>query len=70
MIIMLEDFFKPLKEPVESYWEILPICLFISLISWGVSCLSHSFLVWLLSLAFAAFFSAIIYCLIKKNAKV
>lgn len=66
---MLEDFFKPLKEPVESYWEIMPIFLFISLVSWGVSCLSHSFLVWLLSLAFAAVFSAIIYCLIKKVKK-
>ena len=64
---MLNDFFKPLKEPVEKYWDILPLFLFISLVSWIVTHLTKNFLLWLLLVAISVFIYTIIYCLIKKS---
>ena len=64
---MLNDFFKPLKEPVEKYWDILPLFLFISLVSWIVTYLTKNILLWLLLVAISVFIYTIIYCLIKKS---
>ena len=64
---MLNDFFKPLKEPVEKYWDILPLFLFISLVSWIVTHLTKNFLLWLLLVAISVFIYTIIYCLIKRS---
>ena len=64
---MLNDFFKPLKDPVEKYWDILPLFLFISLVSWIVTHLTKNFLLWLLLVAISVFIYTLIYCLIKKS---
>lgn len=64
---MLNDFFKPLKDPVEKYWDILPLFLFISLVSWIVTHLTKNFLLWLLLVAISVFIYTIIYCLIKRS---
>ena len=64
---MLNDFFKPLKDPVEKYWDILPLFLFISLVSWIVTYLTKNFLLWLLLVAISVFIYTIIYCLIKRS---
>lgn len=64
---MLNDFFKPLKEPVEKYWDILPLFLFISLVSWIVTYLTKNFLLWLLLVAISVFIYTLIYCLTKKS---
>lgn len=64
---MLNDFFKPLKDPVEKYWDILPLFLFISLVSWIVTYLTKNFLLWLLLVAISVFIYTLIYCLIKKS---
>ena len=64
---MLNDFFKPLKEPVEKYWDILPLFLFISLVSWIVTYLTKNILLWLLLVAISVFIYTIIYCQIKKS---
>jgi hypothetical protein len=66
---MLRDFFQPLKDPVEKYWDILPLFLFISLVSWIVTYLTKNFLMWLLLVAISVFIYTIIYCLIKKSKK-
>lgn len=66
---MLKNFFQPLKEPVEKYWDILPLFLFISLVSWIVSYLTKDFLLWLLLVIISVFIYTIIYCLIKKLKK-
>lgn len=58
---MLNDFFKPLKDPVEKYWDILPLFLFISLVSWIVTHLTKNFLLWLLLVAISVFIYTIIY---------
>ena len=64
---MLNDFFKPLKDPVEKYWDILPLFLFIALVSWIVTHLTKNFLLWLLLVAISVFIYTIIYCLIKRS---
>ncbi len=64
---MLNDFFKPLKDPVEKYWDILPLFLFISLVSWIVTHLTKNFLLWLLLVAISVFIYTIIYCLNKRS---
>lgn len=66
---MLRDFFQPLKDPVEKYWDILPLFLFISLVSWIVTYLTKNFLMWFLLVAISVFIYTIIYCLIKKSKK-
>lgn len=68
---MLNDFFKPLKEPVEKGREFLFFFLFLMVMSRIIGYFAHTFLIFILSLISCTVIYAVVYCIIKnkKNEK-
>lgn len=64
---MLNDFLKPLFEPVDTKGKLLLIFLLIMLMGWIVGCFTKNYLVWLSSNILIAAIAVFIYCIIKKR---